>query len=338
MKRKSIVLIAIISLLGIMCGCGKKEELKPTPSQPLDELISVAGEEESGEFPEGYVYDYQVSSEPIPAEIAALGGEVCGTIHAYPTEIMAALMSKEIENSKELQEQHSRNVQGIEKYLKETYVGEFDIRPIGKEVWVYWCKELDTGKEFSLKISPTYSRGSGKKVVSINTYDYEDSAEVYKEGLKQIIEEVIVDEYVYRIRCQTINEVWTLDLFMAIFSDEEPNYLDEQKKILQIYDIMKQFRQENPNGLNLNLAITYFPIEYKEVISKQYESELFADIQYINDFNISELQKNNEVYTQFRYWEVFEAEKENSLDKIADDKENFFENEYILPWWRGVND
>lgn len=88
----------------------------------------------------------------------------------------------------------------------------------------------------------------------------------------------------------------------------------------------------------MNLAITYFPIEYKEVISKQYESELFADIQYINDFNISELQKNNEVYTQFRYWEVFEAEKENSLDKIADDKENFFENEYILPWWRGVND
>ena len=338
MKRKVILVVFSLILIFMMGGCGEKEELETTPSQSLDELISIGSETENGECPEGYVYDYQVSMEPIPEDIAALGGEVCGTIHAYPTEIKAALISKEIENSKELQEQHSRNMQGIEKYLKETYGGEFDIKPIEQNVWVYWCKELDSGKEFTLKISPSFSQGIGKNAISINTYDYEDTAEIYRERLKQIIEEVIVDEYVYRIRCQTVNEVWCLDLFMAVFSDGELNYLDEQKKIIQIFDVMKQFQQETPNGLDLNLAITYFPIEYKEVISKQYESELFADIQNVNDSNIFELQKNNEVYSQFRYWGVLDAEEENSLDKIADDKEQFFENEYILPYWRGVNE
>lgn len=338
MKRKVILVVFSLILIFMMGGCGEKEELETTPSQSLDELISIGSETENGECPEGYVYDYQVSMEPILEDIAALGGEVCGTIHAYPTEIKAALISKEIENNKELQEQHSRNMQGIEKYLKETYGGEFDIKPIEKNFWEYWCKELDTGKEFSIEVERAFSRGIGKDAISIDRYDYEETAEIYTEELKQIIEEVIIDENVYKIRCQTVNEVWCLDLYMAIFCDIEPNYLDEQKKIIQIFDVMKQFQQENKNGLDLNLVITYFPTEYKEVISKQYESELFDDIQYVNNSNISVLQKNNEVYSQFRYLGVIEANQENSLDKIADDKEQFFENEYILPYWRGVNE
>lgn len=338
MKRKVILVVFSLILIFMMVGCGEKEELETTPSQSIDELISIGSETENGECPEGYVYDYQVSMEPIPEEIAALGGEVCGTIHAYPTEIKAALLEEEIENSTELQEQHNRNVQGIEKYLKETYGGEFEIKPIEKYFWEYGCKELDTGKEFSIEVERTFSRGFGKNAISIDKYDYEDTADIYREGLKQIIEEVILDESVYRIRCQTVNEVWCLDLFMAVFCDNEPNYLEEQKKIIRIFDIMKQFQKETANGLDLNLVITYFPITYKEVISKQYESKLFDDIQYINDSNISILQKSNEVYSQFRYLGVIEANQENSLDNIADDKEEFWENQYILPYWRGVNE
>ena len=334
MKRKISLLVTLLLLVLIIIGCGEKEELETTPSVSLDEMIEAEGEEELDECPEGYVYDYQVSMEPIPEEIAELGGDVCGTIHAYPTEIEAAILEKDMDV--ESQEKNERNIKGIKRYLDENYGGEFEIVPIQKEVWLYKCKELDTEKEFTIKIRPSYSEGVNDDAVAVCTYDYEDGVEDYKVEIENIIENVVSYESIYRIRRQTVNEIDSLDLYIAIFSEKQPDYLDEQKKIIEIFDVMKKFQKEEPIGLHLNLIITYFPIEYAEVITQQYQSKCFADIQQINTNSLPTLCANGEVYAQFRYMGTTDAEDRCSLDRLVEDKEDYFTNEYILPYWKGM--
>lgn len=100
MKTRIRLGVLVIAILPLLLGCGEKEVLTPEPSLSMSETFKY---ESNDVAVEGYVYDYQVSMEPIPVEITALGGEVCGTIHAYPTEIEVGLAQKAIEENPEWQ-------------------------------------------------------------------------------------------------------------------------------------------------------------------------------------------------------------------------------------------
>ena len=324
MKTKMKLLIMIFMSVFIVAGCGEKEELETIPQVSLDEIINMDEEVDNEECPEGYVYDYQVSMEPIPEEIAALGGEVCGTIHAYPTEIEAALLKKEIDSDEELQEENKRNIEGIRQYLEKIYGGEFEIVPIQKEVWIYKCREMDTEKEFTIKVRPSYTKGVSDDVVAVSTYDYEDVVEEYKDGIKNIIQTVGMSEAMHRIRRQTVNEVDSLDLYIAAFSEVKPDYIEEQKKIIEIFNVLKKYQKDEKDGIYLNIIVTYFPMEYKEVIAAQYQSNCFADIQRINVNSILELCVNDEVYAQFRYMGTTDEEDADSLDRLIENIDNYY--------------
>ena len=184
MKRKISLVVALMLMALTVFGCGKKEELENTPSTSLSDIIND-GEEEC---PEGYVYDYQVSMEPIPVEIAALGGEVCGTIHAYPTKIQIELVKQEIENSEELKEENEAYLAVVRQYLDDMYGGEFEIAPIAIDSWRYACIEKATDKRFSISINPLYSKYQADvDIIYIDSYYYEENASVYKEDLNNIM-------------------------------------------------------------------------------------------------------------------------------------------------------
>ncbi len=86
-KAKSIIsfLLAALIITCTSAGCTDRENIpiasgtgdaagiaETLPSK--DGAGNTADVPGTGECPEGYVYDYQVSMEPIPEEIAALGG------------------------------------------------------------------------------------------------------------------------------------------------------------------------------------------------------------------------------------------------------------------------
>ena len=220
MKRKISLVVALMLMTLTVFGCGKREELENTPSSSLSDIINeeqVTDEKLADEeCPEGYVYDYQVSMEPIPAEIAALGGDVCGTIHAYPTKIQIELVKQEIENSEELKEENDTYLAVVRQYLDDTYGGEFEIAPIAIDSWRYVCIEKATDKRFIISINPLYSKYQADvDIIYIDSYYYEENASVYKEDLNNIMKNLITDNHIYRVFQEKLDEYKKLQLHIA---------------------------------------------------------------------------------------------------------------------------
>lgn len=316
-------------------GCGKKEELENTPSSSLSDIINeeqVTDEKLADEeCPEGYVYDYQVSMEPIPAEIAALGGDVCGTIHAYPTRIEIALAQQEIENDAELREQNERNIEGVQQYLADTYGGEFEIEPITTGIWSYLCTDKNTDKENVIFISPSYVKGRSDEIVTADNYYYEEDGYIYNDIVGEVIDNTIQEDNIYKIFLEQVGVSVNLKLYIAIFSENAPNYLDEQNTILEIYETMKQVQEDSEKNITIKLVLTYFPEEYQPIILKQYEKSV-DEFTYIYGTVAEKLIQNDEVYAQF----YVERDKgiEITLDEVLKEKEAYLENEYKLEYWR----
>ncbi len=336
MKTKMKLLIMIFMSVFIMAGCGEKEELETIPQGSLEDIINTDEEVDEEGCPEGYVYDYQVSMEPIPEEIAALGGEVCGTIHAYPTKIKIALAKQEIEKDAELKAQNEKNIKAIKDYLAKTYEGEFEVEPFSLK-YEYMCTELDSEKMFEIFIYPSYLEGINDDVVHLDMYDYLESGEKYKENLSYIIEKNIQEEYVYDVFCETDDSFYnkTLNLYIAVFSEVKPDCMEKQRNIIEIYSMMKAIQEEDSN-LKLRIVVTYFPQIYKDVISSQYQSKCLNNYICIINEKAKKLYEIGEVYEQFEYSESFFWDEENNLDDIVANKEEYYENEYILPYWRGI--
>ena len=332
MKAKMKLLMMIFMSVFIMSGCGEKQELETIPQVSLEDIINTDEEVDDEECPEGYVYDYQVSMEPIPEEIAALGGEVCGTIHAYPTEIKKGLVQQEIEEDKELQVENEICIEGVRKYLTEMYGGEYEISPITTGIWSYVCVDKKTGKEFSLYINPAYMTGREEEVVTADDYYYEENGYEYAEKLNEVIENLQWENYIQKVFLERVS-LGNLKLYMAVFCNEEPDYLYEQEKILQIYEVMKEMQDREDEDMTIEIIISYFPIEYQTVIVSQYQKSV-SEMMYISNRVADKLLENGELYAQFD----FEGDKgvTNSLDEILDNKEQYYENEYILPYWRGL--
>lgn len=311
-------------------GCGKQEEVISVPSPPLSDSINEERVSDE-ECPEGYVYDYQVSMEPIPEEIAALGGDVCGTIHAYPTRIKIALAKQEIENDVELQKQNEKNIEGVKQYLADTYGGEFEIEPLTTGIWSYMCTEKNTDKENVVYISPLYGEGRKEDIITADNYYYEVEAEKYQEIIGEVIESVMQEKNVYKIFLEQVGASTKLKLYMAIFCDNVPDYLEEQRKILEIYESMIPVREDYESDITIQLTLTYFPIEYQQIIMQQYERNI-DEFTYIYGKTAEKLIQIDELYSQF----CIESDEgvENILDEVLRNKEIYYENEYIFENWR----
>ena len=284
------------------------------------------------ECPEGYVYDYQVSMEPIPEEIAALGGEVCGTIHAYPTKIQIALTKQKIENDAELREQNERNIEGVQQYLADTYGGEFEIEPITTGIWSYLCTDKNTDKENVIYINPSYVKGRSKDIVTADNYHYEEDGYVYSDSVRKVIDNTIQEENTYKIFLEQVGDMSVnLKLYIVIFSENMPDYIEEQKKIFEIYEIMKHIQENSEKNITIKLVLTYFPVEYQPIILKQYEKSVY-EITYIYGDVTEKLIEKDEIYAQF----CVERDKgiEITLDEVLKEKETYLENEYKLEYWR----
>ena len=338
MKRKISLVVALMLMTLTVFGCGKREELENTPSSSLSDIINeeqVTDEKLADEeCPEGYVYDYQVSMEPIPAEIAALGGDVCGTIHAYPTKIQIALTKQEIENDAELKEQNEKNIEAINKYLSDVYDGEFEIEPMSTGAWKYFCMEESTNKQFTISISGSYIKGHSEEAIGVDTYFYADNAQEYKQELEQAMLENVKNEYCYGTYYESVDYINVLDLYIAVFCENKPDCIAEQKNIIEIYDVMKKIQSENDEQVTLRIVLTYFPKSYKEVIVKQYQSGMKDNFQSIISEKTDKLIENGEVYAQFEYSEISAWDEENNLDDIIEQPELYFGNEYKLSYWR----
>ena len=333
MRRKVSLFIVLMLITLTVVGCGHKKELETPPTLSFEDIINeeTLGDEKSEECPEGYVYDYQVSMEPIPKEIADLGGDVCGTIHAYPTRIQIALTKQEIENDVELQKQNEKNIEGVKEYLAETYGGEFEIEPLTTGIWSYLCTDKNTDKENVIFISPSYVNGWSDEIVTADNYFYEEDGYIYNDIVGEVIDNTIQKDNIYKIFLEQVGVSANLKLYIAIFSENAPDYLDEQKIILEIYETMKRVQEDSENNITIKLVLTYFPVEYQPIILKQYEKSV-DEFAYIYGKVAEMLIQNGEVYAQF----CVERDKgiEITLDEVLKEKETYLENEYKVEYWR----
>ena len=328
MRRKISIISVLILMILTIIGCGKKEEVISMPSPSLSDSINeemVSNEE----CPEGYVYDYQVSMEPIPEEIAALGGDVCGTIHAYPTRIKIALAKKEIENDVELQKQNEKNIAGVKQYLVDTYGGEFEVEPLTTGIWSYMCTEIATKKSFVIYISSTYIMNISDEIVSVDTYFYEEKSQQYVQKLNSILSDNIQEDYVFRTRIECLEDNNIFKLKLAIFKENEIDYIDEQTMIISVYNEMKKLLEAEGTNTYITFTITYFSSKYQEVIENQYNSNSFNDLSYIHSECAEILMRNHEIIEQFDYQEAYIDDEEKQLQEVI------LDNEYVLSYWRG---
>lgn len=336
MKTNVTLGIVVMVLLLAVTGCGKEEIIRNDNTLSLEDAIAEATAKE-----EKYVYDYQVSMDPIPEEIAALGGEVCGTIHAYPVEIMIGLAQKEIEENPEWQKQNEENIEFLKQYLTKEHGGEYEIRPMTSDfsqdefmMNEYMCTEMSTDKNFSITLYKNPHTELKENMIENDEYYYADDAKQYKEDIKKTLEQNWDDTKVYDTFCENVGDKKTLTICIAIFREEMLEYVKEQEKIIHFYEGLKRVKDESNNQFTLKIIITYFPIEYKDVITKQYQSDCHNNYLSI-PMNVEEkLINDQELYARFVYSEKWAWNDENSLDNIVEKQREYFDNPYKLDYWR----
>ncbi|MDE7268990.1 MAG: hypothetical protein K2N81_00780, partial [Acetatifactor sp.] len=205
MKR----LTAILLVCGVLCvsltSCGRpsdrigqesvsaaiESDVQAAPGMNDDNLPS-AGDGNAQGLSEDYVYDYQVSMDPIPKEIADLGGPCQGTIHAFPSKIVQGLTQKQIEEDLELKKEVEETIPKVERYLTENIGEQFIVD--GLEIrsecdWSWICTEVSTGYQFSISYLRLYSNFDDNHVFLENYYNAQITEEIAPE-IEPLIKDV----------------------------------------------------------------------------------------------------------------------------------------------------
>ena len=312
----------------IFIGCGHKEEIVNTPQQAiLDEKIDATVETLETTADEGYVYDYQVSLEPIPEFIAQMGGEVCGTMHANPGAIQLTYTSFLVGVDEEWKAEYEADYKIVGKYLYETYGKEFKILPLYKGLaYVYFEENSDEIYTVFL-----LDKGEGKEVTADTRY-YEENGKKYGQDLVEVLEENIQEEYVYKLYCENVSPAKILHVNVAIFSEEQPDCIQEQKVAIALYEKMKEIQKEQDDEVFfIAFELMYYPMEYQNVITNQYNSAFLSNITWSDDEKVKKLIEMNEIYASFDFSSLFKDE--TAFQELVENKEAYFESEYILPYW-----
>lgn len=336
MKTNVTLGIVVMVLLLAVTGCGKEEIIRNDNTLSLEDAIAEATAKE-----EKYVYDYQVSMDPIPEEIAALGGEVCGTIHAYPVEIMIGLAQKEIEENPEWQKQNEENIEFLKQYLTKEHGGEYEIRPMTSDFSQdefmsnnYMCTENSTGKEFGVRIFRNPYVELTESDVRNDYYFYVDNAKKYRKDIEESLNEFLGDEYVYGTFYETMESTEILNILVACFREENIDILSEQQKIIDFYKNIKGIQKTSSGKFTFRIVFTYFPMEYQDVITQQYQSTCRKNYIKIIGERTTKLIEEGEVYAQFEYEERDAVLEEKSLEDVINNQKEYMENPYKLQYWR----
>lgn len=322
----------IVLTIGILCifmcvGCGKKEELVESNSISTsisleDEINDTLNEIDEASEVE-YVYDYQVSLDQIPDIFAAVGEPVCGTIHAYPALIQMMYSTVLIGYDEAMYAQYEADKKIVEEYLLATYGKEYNVIPYYVGI-MYIYTEEDSEEAYMVAVL-----GDGEnRAVTSDSHNYEESGKELGSDLVKVLEDNIQDEYVYKLYCENVEPSRILHIDIAIFKEEMPDLIQEQKIAIEIYKKMKEIQKaQNDELFFIAFEIRYYPKQYEYVITEQFNSYLLNDILWTNEEKIKKLIENKEMYSDFYFSNLFSDE--TALKETLQNN-----NDELLPYWR----
>ena len=352
MKRKTKRIISVLLVALIMtctaAGCADRENV-PIASGTGDAagmtetLPSKDGEGNTadmpgtGECPEGYVYDYQVSMEPIPEEIAALGGPCEGTIHAFPSRIGMALTELEMEKDPVLKAEVEKRIPEIEAALEEEIGGEFVVDGvilINQYDWCFFCTEVDTGYQFDMTYSNYEYEAAMNNSFVINNKIYvedyynEKVSISMREDLIPLISEIYSMENI-TIRAQSGVDV--VDVMIALFTENEVNKCQEQERILALWKSLQNY----DGSVSYRLSLTFYSPKYQNVIEEKYNTMFRYDITKIFSERILNcLIKNEDIQCCFIYSGLSNKNDEENLDILLQQyKDGKYDTKAIWKYW-----
>ncbi len=353
MKRKIInifnILLTALLLTGMAAGCADREKV-PITSGTGD----VAGVTESctgqntaentadvpgtGECPEGYVYDYQVSMDPIPEEIAALGGPCEGTIHAFPSRIGMALTELEMEKDPVLKAEVEKRIPEIEAALEEEIGGEFVVDGVilfDDLAWVFFCTEVETGYQFDLYYGNNdyyaYTHNSQPigNIIKVDYYYDEKESITLRENLLPIVKEFFADgDIKIRLKNGKMDEV---DIAIIQYTDSIVDKHVEQEKIILLWKELQSYDDVFIYDLN----VLFYPSQYKEMIKEKFNTMFRYDYGRVYaEETMTCLIEKGEIGCCFSYAEIWDGEDVNNLDALLQKYEegNYGQGE-IWDYW-----
>ncbi len=311
--KEQWLLVLLCLFLFLNAGCGSStmqdSQIEPveseekaattTPATISESMVEQEADTLEIDYlnpPEGYVYDFQVGTEPIPEEIAALGGMVTNTVHAYPSKIIQELTRLEIEENDELREKFEYFEEPTRKYLEEKYGEEVELVPYRNdklfETDCYYYNCIPEGKIDELYIAYAYKLREtdiivmDQKYYCIDTNLFAKYPEIFYECFgKNII-----------VKCYNLSNVQPAMLkvnqfgmpighlvdCVYVFTDETVDRISEQKKIVNYWD--KMYAQNEI--LWGSIFVIYMPLDMKSVIEEKHiGSNYFDYMSFIMDEN-----------------------------------------------------
>jgi len=284
------------------------------------------------------VYDYQVSMEPIPEEIAALGGPCQGTIHAFPSKIGMALTELEMEKDPVLKAEVEKRIPEIEAALEAEIGGEFAVDGVIVEDdglgWGFFCTELETGYQFDLYYANKEYHAimnnmtSSENVISVEDYYKKERSIDIQEELVQIVKEIYNNG---SVKVQTQGNSHIVDIVIAQYTDEEVDKCLQQKNLLRIWEKLVEYDKE----IHYNLSLTFYPYEYEALINEKFNTYIRYDFDGVFSKEIvRRWGDNSEILACFMYAGKSNAEDaENMNVLLQQSKEKNYSKEKIWEYW-----
>lgn len=313
----------------------------PTPSPSIG---GGAGERyvpeniaEAIECPEGYVYDYQVREASMPVEIADLGGNCRGAIHAFPSQIGMALTELDIEEDPVLKAEVEKRIPEVEATLEAEIGGDFSVDGVvvsNDFIWQFFCTEVETGYQFDLLYSNyEYLAAVNNQVATGNWllvegyYDEKDSIELREALLPRIQKVYDTGDIFVRMQSGVLIEV-----VISQYTDGDVDKCAEQKKLLALWDILKEYNA----SMFYNVGLTFYPPEYQDVIKEKNTSPYRYDtISTIFSYDsMSNLIENGDVKCSLNYSSLGNSEEYATLDEMLKQyKDSEYDSSTIWAYW-----
>lgn len=324
MKSNSLRLLAVLLTTCFLVGCTGTKYNKVS--------------KELRNCPEGYVYDYQVSMEPIPEEITALGDPCQGTIHAFPSKIGMALTELEMEKDPVLKEEVEKRIPEIEAALEEEIGGEFAVDGVivdGEGFdWTFFCTELETGYQFDLGYANkeyhakiTNDKWLTENVISVEDYYKKETSIEIQEELVPIVKEIYQNSNI-KVQTQGYDIV---DIVIAQYADEEVDKCLQQENLLMLWEKLMEYDKE----VHYNLSLAFYPYEYEALINEKYNTYIRYDFgKVFNKETVRRWGDKSEILACFRYVGISDKkDAENMNVLLQQSKEENYNKEKIWEYW-----
>lgn len=329
MKRATAAIL-ICGMLGMqLSGCGKQVDeavLESTSIMVETELETTSKSEAQAEVmqqSEEYVYDYQVSTDPIPKEIADLGGPCQGTIHAFPSQIAMGLTEKKIEEDPELKAEVEKRIPEVEQYLAENVGGEFRVDGVAirnEFDWELFFTNVESGYQFSLVYSNdeyyAVRTGTISRENTLHMENYSDKNE--EESINQMVGEVLKCNYGECPYATSLElEGRSVIIYIAQFSDGEVEKENEQIRILNLWKALEESNSE----ISYAISVSYYPIGYRDIIEQRANEGVYYYDWAVPNCDYKLLMENGELLDNFWYHGFLEDDEEDSLDAMLESYE-----------------